>query len=70
MILTPVQSSQIAAMGQENGVTRVQFNNGAVYDYQNVPPEIFQQILTADSVGAMFNQLVKKFPDRYPYKKV
>lgn len=63
--MSPVTSSQIAGMGYnpEAKVLRVVFkSSGAVYDYQNVPQEIYDGALAADSVGRFLNaNVVKKF---------
>jgi hypothetical protein len=70
--MVPVVSSQIQSIGFDpvQKVMRIQFNRGGLYEYQNVEPETYSTILTAESVGAEFDKLVKKQPDKYPYQKV
>ena len=70
--MTPVQSSQIAAIGYDptQKVLRVQFNNNSIYEYQNVEPETYSTVLQAESVGSKFNELIKKNKEKYPYQKV
>lgn len=56
-----VSSSMIKEMGYQNGTVAVQFNNGSVYHYQNVPPEVYQAVIGAQggSVGQTFNAKIK-----------
>ncbi len=70
--LTPVESSNIEAMGHDpvTQVMTVKFKNGTVYDYQKVNKEIYMNILNASSVGGAFNASVKKFPLLFPFTKV
>lgn len=67
--LTPVESSNLDAVGYDgvNHRLRVQFHNGTLYDYANVPASIFNQLLVARSKGQFFNENVK---DEYPATKV
>ena len=58
--LTPVESSNIEAIGYKDGVLVVRFKSRATYWYQGVPPEVFPQLLQAESVGSMFHKLVKR----------
>lgn len=46
----------------ENQVMRVHFITGSIWDYQDVPPVIFGSLACAQSVGSVFNELVR---DRY-----
>lgn len=67
-----VESSNIAALQHDpiQLTMLVAFKNNTFYQYQNVPHDLFDQILKADSVGSAFNKLVKSNPDKFPYKKV
>lgn len=62
----PVSSSNLAAVGYDDAgrVLEVEFNNGAVYQYKQVPRAIFDDLITTantgGSVGQYFNQHVKK----------
>lgn len=51
----PVESSVIAEIGYEDEVMEVRFNNGGVYRYFNVSPEVCFNLLRADSKGRFFN---------------
>lgn len=76
--MQPVKSSQISAVGYcaELGLLAIQFppkkSTGVsdVYHYQNVPPELFQQVRSAESVGSFFIHNIKKRDDLYPYTKL
>lgn len=61
MTRTPVQSSQLSAVGYDPEAKKleVQFKNGAVYEYDNVPPETHASLIGAPSVGAYFSAKVK-----------
>lgn len=70
MEMIQVESSNIDKIGHEGTRMRVQFKNGSIYEYQNVPAAIFEKIKTAPSVGSEFNKLVKTQPQMYPFQKV
>ena len=57
----PVDSSNIAAIGYEKdlSVLEVEFKNGSVYQYYDVPENIFNDIMGADSKGKYLAQFVK-----------
>jgi hypothetical protein len=79
-----VQSSQIAAIGYDNASRQLDLEfkshskpkEGAppkpnsVYRYQNVPPELHQRLISAESIGKFFGAEIKPFADRYPFKKL
>lgn len=46
----------------------VQFHNGSLYRYEQVPPEVVQALLQADSLGRYFNQVFKARD--YPYQRI
>ena len=53
MKMIPVDSSNIAAIGYntENETLKIQFNNGRVYEYYDVPESEFNNLLNASSKG-------------------
>lgn len=59
--MQPVDSSNIAAIGynEANQVLRVEFNNGSIYDYPGVSPNLFQSFLSSDSKGRFHNMMIK-----------
>ena len=56
-----VSSSNIASVGHDvpSQVLEVEFLNGAVYEYYDVPEHVYQELTTASSVGSYFAQRVK-----------
>ena len=38
---------------------RVMFNNDTVYDYPRVPIHVYNRVISAKSVGKMFNALIR-----------
>lgn len=68
-IITEYTSSNIKA-GKYNLATKileVTFNNGMVYQYDEVPHEVFTELNLAESQGKYFNANIAK---KYTYKKV
>lgn len=65
----PVSSSNVAAVGydEESKTLAVEFHNGGVYHYYDVPPNTFKALLTADSVGQYLNMVVKS---QFSFSKV
>ena len=56
----PVTSSNIAAIGydQETSTLIVEFRNGSIYGYDDVPPETADEMKASDSPGRYFHQKV------------
>ena len=56
-----VESSQINAVGYNSAAQkmRIEFSKGAVYEYSNVPQEVYFTLVSAPSVGRYFAQAVK-----------
>jgi hypothetical protein len=46
---------------------RIFYVSGNVYDYKNVPEDVYEQMKTASSKGTFLNQNIKK---RFKFKKV
>ncbi len=69
VIWTLVESSNIVAIGYEEDEKQlhVQFNSGAEYVYDDVPAEVYQAFLDADSKGRYLNEYVKGV---YEFKKL
>ena len=53
--------------GEKTHDMLIQFQSGAVYQYRDVPGNISQGLLQADSPGTFFNKNVR---NRYTYKRV
>lgn len=68
--MVPVSSSQVASAGYraETQKMRVEFVNGALYDYSGVPENVYQGLIHAASVGQYFNSAVKNAG--YPFERI
>ncbi|MGX9567213.1 KTSC domain-containing protein [Pseudomonas sp. CFBP 5748] len=56
-----VSSSNIASVGHDESskILEVEFLNGAVYEYYDVPEHVYQELISASSVGGYLAQWVK-----------
>jgi hypothetical protein len=68
MILTPVHSSNLVAVGYDEATLtlRIRFHN-ATYDYYNVPFSVYQGLMNASSHGKYHAAYIKK---NYAYNEV
>lgn len=66
---TEVESSNIQALNHSESTLKVLFKSGSVYSYENVSVEMFEELLTAESVGSTFWKLVRSQPERFPHTK-
>jgi hypothetical protein len=66
-IWTNVKSNNIEALSHSAEELSVKFKSGEIYKYANVPVGLFQTVLNADSVGKIFNQKIKHFPESFPF---
>ena len=66
---TPVSSSNIPAIGNDTDseTLEVEFTNGTVYSYSNVPPGEYEAFMNADSKGKYLHANIK---GRYPYVRL
>ena len=65
--MTPVQSSNLAALGYDANGLFVAFRNGSTYRYPSVPREVYEGALEAPSVGSWFAGAIR---GRYEGSKV
>lgn len=65
----PVESSVIASVGYDStlAVLEIGFRSGGVYRYYAVPASVHRAVVSADSVGHAFTELVR---DRYPTEQI
>jgi hypothetical protein len=58
---TPVSSSIIASAGYDTrtGTLEVEFHNGMIYLYFDVPEGVYEELIDAPSAGAFFNSNIK-----------
>lgn len=61
----PVESSCIASVGYdpESFELELEYRNGRIYRYEQVPPAAFRLLLQAPSIGEYVNRVIKpRFP--------
>jgi hypothetical protein len=65
-----VSSTSLASVGYDPSqkILEIEFNNGRVYLYQNVPEEIYEQLMSAESHGSYFNQHIRD--GGYAYRQI
>lgn len=68
MLLVAVISRNLLAMGYDpnSGELQVQFHNGEIYTYPNVPPEIYDGLVNAPSKGTYFAYTIRNNPTYQP----
>lgn len=56
----PVQSSNVAEVGYDPATMtmEVAFTNGSVYQYFDVPETLFQELLSAESIGKFMHEQI------------
>ena len=57
--MQPVRSSNVAAVGYEDGVLYVEFTSGATYAYEGVDESTYQALAAAPSPGSYLNTHIK-----------
>ena len=69
MVNQMVLSTEIEWIGyeQKNSMLQVEFIEGGIYQYQNVPKNIYDNFLNADSHCRYFETFVKGL---YQYRKI
>jgi hypothetical protein len=69
MLRNPIASTNIVSIGYDaaNETLEVEFLNGSVYQYFNVPTQLFDQLMLSGSKGQFLNVYIKNF---YPYSRV
>ena len=66
---TPVTSTTLKSVGYDpqTQTLELEFDSGSVYQYDNVPPEVYQGLLEADSLGRYLNENIDK---SYNYRRM
>ena len=64
-----VQSSNIVSIGydEQSQTLEVEFKDGAIYQYYNVPQPLYSELMNSSSVGKFLNQYIK---NSYPFARV
>lgn len=57
-----VESSNLASIGYdaENEILEIEFNHGGIYQYFDVPENIYDELMNASSYGQYFDRNIKK----------
>lgn len=63
-----VSSSLLASIGYdaENEILEVEFNHGGVYQYFDVPEDVYEELMNAPSHGVYFSANIR---NDYQYEK-
>ena len=56
--MIPVESSNVVAIGYSDNTLYVKYSSG-MYKYDNVPKEVAEKLLNADSIGRFMNDYIK-----------
>ena len=67
MEMIPVDSEYLSAVGYENGIMLIMFNNGGLFQYNNVPDFIHRGLMNASSKGTYFHEFIKL---QYPATRI
>jgi len=61
--LHPVESSAVARIGYDAGTEEayVEFLGGALYAYEGVAAEVFEELAKAESKGTFVNAVIKRY---------
>ena len=67
--MLPACSAMAAQVGydDEREILQIEFNNGAIYQYSEVEPEVWEDLQSTDSIGSFYNQEIKGY---YPSLKI
>jgi len=63
----PVESSHIRSIGYDENTSRleIEFKDGTVYEYDDVPQHVHEELMAADSQGVYANSnIYKKYTQR------
>ena len=62
-----VDSTNLARVGYESGTLQIEFKKGEVYQYFNVPENIYNGLMLAGSHGEYFNENIR---GKFKYQKI
>jgi hypothetical protein len=58
--MTKVDSSVIAEVGYKDGFLHLRFVNGKLYQYENIPADIYEMLTTkTTSIGRFYNNVIR-----------
>lgn len=57
MTMIPVSSSNLSAVGYENGILYIRFHGGQLYRYYNVPEVVYRQLMSAPHMESTLRRI-------------
>lgn len=56
-----VRSSNLASIGydEENNILEIEFNHGGIYQFSNVPFDVYEELMNASSHGTYFSANIR-----------
>lgn len=64
---THVFSSNVSSIGWDNYILEVEFTDGSIYQYFNVPVNHYNNLLNTSSVGSYLHSYIR---NEYTYKQI
>jgi hypothetical protein len=66
---TPVESEMLVSVGYDpvDEILELEFHTSGIYQYSEVPEEIYRELMAAESKGRYFIEYIQ---DQYPYLRV
>lgn len=65
-----VSSESAKKLGWKDKTLAVEYKGGGLYHYDGVPKRLYVLIRDAVSIGKALDKLIKKHPDKYPFRKI
>lgn len=62
-----VSSSDLLSVGFCDNVLEIEFRSGGIYQYYNVPFQVYSELMSASSHGKFFHRHIKNF---YRYRRI
>lgn len=59
IVMVPVSSSAIRAVGYDGSTLTVEFHTGRAYDHPNVPYHVYLGLMQASSMGAYYSRYIR-----------
>lgn len=60
MEFTQVISTTVAEVAYEKDTLYIRFTNGRLYKYDDVPKELYHNLINAESIGKFFHGYIKR----------
>ncbi len=72
MEIKSVNSSNISSIGYDtrSRTLFIEFHGGRIYQYSDVPPSLYEGLMSASSHGTYFDRNIKRHPDRFTYVRL